>query len=209
MVEIPTDELMAMPYDMDKGELHLRKGELVIELGNKKNRTGLYREFYEHHGLRYVCLDWNGQDGAISFDMGKPLPDNVLEIILNNDIAMVTNFGFMEHVYTDQVQAWQNVSVMCPPETWLAMSMPTPGYWEHHGVYQPTMKWYAEWLDKNGFCVHTFSEVERVARKRHMNVVGATREDSVPYHHPDMHLVHITPVNQRRNPAERNCGVTP
>lgn len=209
MVDIPKDELSAMPYDIRENHLALEPGKLVIELGNKKNKTGLYREFYEAHGMRYVCLDWNGEDGAIPFDMGKELPPRVLDILSSNDIAMVTNFGFMEHVYTDQVQGWYNVAQLCPVGAYLAMSMPRPGYWEHHGVYQPHLEWYSDWLTQNGFDVDHLSVYERNER-RHMIVTAAYRSDaSQPYFHPSDDMVHITPVSQRRNPQERNCGIKP
>lgn len=201
MVNIPIDELEAMPLEGEK--LILDQGSLVVELGNKKNGSGLYREFYESQGMRYVCLDWNGLDGAISFDFGKPIPTEVSAV--TSDAALVTNFGFVEHVYTDQVQAWKNVNQLCGNiGCYLAMVMPTPGYWEHHGVYQPTLDWYREWLVGNGFEILTLRE--NSDRERYTYVIAGQRViKRDEYYHPEG-KVHITPREQRLDPNERAFG---
>lgn len=202
MVDIPQDELMAMPYGVDNG-LTLATGSRVVELGNKKNGTGLYREFYEAQGLSYVCLDWNGQDGAIKLDMGQRIPEELYDDVMGGDL--VTNFGFTEHVFTDQVQCWYNVAELSGKVgCYLAMCMPFPGHWEHHGVYQPQPEWYMAWCANNGYRIHTLFVNDQ--RKRFTIVVGAQRVDifdPVKYYHPSDKLVHVTDPARRVNPEER------
>lgn len=205
MVTIPEDELWAMPQ-LDQ----LPAGGKVIELGNKKNQSGLYREYYEAAGLKYTCVDWNGEDGAIKVDFGIPIPE-----CFESSADLVTNFGFTEHVYTDQVQCWENVARLSSKlGCYLAMVMPTPGHWDHHGVYQPHMSWLMEWCGINGYDVHTATINDN--RRRHVNVIGAQRtvpfefDDKGPlYHTPDFDEMYITPPARRVNPAEKNCGIVP
>lgn len=196
MVDIPKDERLAI------GDII--PGMKVVELGNKKNRTGLYRDWYMRQKAgQYVCLDWNSQDGAVAFDMGKPIEPHQWPIVGDGDL--VTNFGFMEHVLTSQHQGWLNVALLTSKVGCrYAMSMPCPGYWEHHGVYQPTLHWHQLWLEGNGMDVDYISEVDRGNRR--MIVARATRRrqfDPFLYYHPSDSLVHLTPRDKRRNPLER------
>lgn len=203
MVEIPADEIQAMP------RLASMDGWKIVELGNKKNTSGVYREAYEASGMLYQCLDWNGLDGALALDFGKELPEEHEEIW--GDADLVTNFGFTEHVYTDQEQCWANVARLSSKMgCYLAMCMPCPGDWEHHGVYQPTLAWYRSWLDMNGYVWDICST--NTNRRKKTNVIAARRvREYLPENHymPDASLMHITPAKSRVNPAEKNCGITP
>lgn len=196
VVEIPKDELGAMPPP------HWFEGKIVYELGNKKNTSGLYRDWYVSNGADYTCFDWNGSDGAISLDFGKPLPPGMAA-----RADLVTNFGFTEHVFTDQRQAWRNLLAMSDKAgCYVACVLPTPGHWEHHGVYQPSIKWLSEFFELNGFLlVRNYINTDR---KRHVNVICAVRQLSPTFHWP-AEPIHITKPDRRVNPAEKNCGVTP
>jgi hypothetical protein len=210
---IPEDELWTLP---PRGEWW---GANVVELGNKKNANGLYREEYEALGARYQCLDWNGQDGAISFDFGKPIPDEYSHLVGFADI--VTNFGFTEHVYTNQEQAWKNVlSLAAQPNAILSIVLPYPTHWDHHGVYQPTMGWLLALLRANGFV--EFFCATNTNRKRWVNCIGALRKESPEFVWPDVTYepvkehtcpwgkgIYITPPTKRVNVQEKNCGVKP
>lgn len=197
---IPEDEQWALPPP------EWFKGQLVYELGNKKNTNGLYQTQYRKWGARYQCFDWNALDGAINLDFGERIPaeyEGVADI--------VTNFGFTEHVFTDQIQCWENVARMSSKVgCYLAIVLPTPGHWEHHGVYQPPLRWLQSWMFVNGYKTHTCTINDN--RRRHVNVVGAQRVspfDPEQYHTPDMKLMHITKPSSRVNIHEKNCGVTP
>ena len=197
---IPEDEQWALP------NLDVVVGGKLIELGNKKNTNGLYREDYARYDLEYVCIDWNNLDGAVPLDFGERIPEEYEGVA-----DVVTNFGFTEHVFTDQVQCWENVARLSSAVgCYLAIVLPRPGHWEHHGVYQPTIEWLTEWHMKNGYAMHTCTI--NTDRRRHVNVVGSQRMEPfniATYHTPDMGGMYITNPAHRVNQAEKHCGVTP
>lgn len=204
MTEIPTDELGAMPPP------HWFKDKIVYELGNKKNSSGLYRGWYESNKVRhYVCFDWNGEDDAIRIDYGAPLPVDFVDGGVPFDTVgradLVTNFGFIEHVFTDQQRAWMNfLDMAAKPGCYIASVTPTPGQWEHHGVYQPSIMWLSEFFARNGFLL--LRNYINENRRRHVNVICAVRESSPDFHWPE-EPIHITNPARRVNKAERDCGV--
>jgi hypothetical protein len=217
--QIPEDELWTMP------DPEWFQGKSVLELGNKKNQSGLYRDWYVSNGAEYQCLDWNGEDGAIPVDMGKPLDDWIgpeTDVLQWADI--VTNFGFTEHVFTNQEQAWRNVLALASsPECHLSVVLPFPTHWDHHGVYQPTPGWLEEFVEGNGFKMNTF--IVNDNRRRWVTCIGATRiaaYDPDDFFYPDTKYkggrsytnphgkgIYITPPGKRVNKQEKSCGVNP
>lgn len=203
MKVIPIDEQWALP------SLDVVAGKKVIELGNKKNANGLYRSDYEAYDMDYTCLDWNALDGAINMDFGVRIP-----IEFEGVADLVTNFGFTEHVFTDQVQCWENVARLSSKVgCYLAIVMPYPTHWDHHGVYQPQLAWLVEWCGMNGYEVNT--ALTNKDRRRWVNVIGAQRtipfnfDDKGPlYHTPSFDDMYITPARKRVNPAEKACGIS-
>ena len=196
---IPEDELWALP------PLDTMAGKKIIELGNKKNTNGLYRTQYESFGLEYTCVDWNELDGAINIDFGVRIPEEYEGVA-----DIVTNFGFTEHVYTDQIQCWENVARLSSKVgCYLAIVLPYPGHWEHHGVYQPRTDWLTEWHMKNGYAMHTCTINQD--RRRWVSVVGSQRMgpfDPGTYHTPSFDMMHITKPQHRVNLKEKNCGIS-
>ena len=145
MTDLPPDELAALPTD-------LAPGTLVLELGNKKNVTGLYRDWYIDQGLEYVCLDWNGKDGAVSLDMRYSLePDDVMNG-MEAGFQLVTNFGFSEHV-ENQLACWRNIHHFVGNGGYLAICMPLMPRWKGHGLWMPTADWYLEFAQLNGYII--------------------------------------------------------
>ena len=134
MTELPADELAALD------NCWLKPGASVLELGNKKNSTGLYRDWYERQGIVYECIDWNGLDGAWKFDMQKP---GVWQDILttfreinfggsHGRARTITNFGFTEHVgetLQDQLECWRTIHELLQYNGSLAICMPLMPYW--------------------------------------------------------------------------------
>ena len=201
---IPTDELWALPSMRDGDWFH--SNQLLVELGNKKNAKGLYRTQYEAAGLRYACIDWNAEDGAVALDFGIPLPEEWFGIA-----NLVTNFGFTEHVFTDQFQAWDNLARLSSKiGCWLGIVLPSPGHWPRHGVFQPREAFIRRWLISNGYNIHL--GMTNVDRKRHVSVFRARRAEV--YKGPqwqfdpmDSKWFHITRPKDRQLIEERNCGV--
>jgi len=217
MTQIPKDELWTMPPP------EWFAGKRVLELGNKKNQSGLYRDWYVSNGAEYLCLDWNGEDGAIVADMGvhHHAEKNIRPLIGWADI--VTNFGFTEHVFTDQRQCWENVlALAAKPGCMLSIVQPYPTHWDHHGVFQPTPGWLMSLVRANGF--EMFLATVNEDRKRWVTCIGAQRVepfDPATFVYPDPHYqpvtphtcpmgkgIYITPPGKRVNAAEKNCGVS-
>jgi len=122
----------------------------VLELGNKrKPRNGLpYRGFYTSLGMTYTSLDWNGEDGSVKRDLNK-----IVEVeSIDGPFDLVTNFGTTEHV-SDQQTCWQNVHNFVKVGGKLACQTPIGPNWEQHGFWHPSLEWYQEFADLNGYTV--------------------------------------------------------
>jgi hypothetical protein len=160
MTELPPDELAALP---DK----IAPGTTVLELGNKKNVTGLYRDWYLDQGLDYVCVDWNGKDGALVRDMRDYWePDEIMNG-MERGFAVVTNFGFTEHVgvtYLEQLTCWRNVNNFVGVGGYLCICMPIMPDWKGHGTWMPTPQWYMEFARINGYVIEKNVIWDRVRR---------------------------------------------
>jgi len=149
VTQLPDDELQAIGNVADMR---------VLELGNKQNRSGLYRDWYLANGAaEYVSVDWNGKDGAIAHDMRT-------ELDLGQPFDLVTNLGFTEHV-TEQEPVWRNIHnlvafggkvVCCLPFAYPGYEKSNPN-WERHGYWHPTVKWMELLADANDYRVHFIS----------------------------------------------------
>jgi hypothetical protein len=154
VAKLPADELAALGDEF----LSCTPG-IVCELGNKKNVTGLYRDWYTSRGWSYVCLDWNGLDGAIPWDFRKPIPPwDIAQI--GGPFQWVTNFGFTEHVY-DQYECWRNVNALVAMGGLLCSCMPQLPYWKGHGIWQPEIDWYIAFAGLNGYEIEELVEWDR------------------------------------------------
>lgn len=160
MTELPPDELAALP--------EMNMPGFVLELGNKKNSTGLYRDWYHANGIDYECIDWNGHDGAWKFDMRQPgiWQDICATFHDSRDrFPLVTNFGFTEHVgetLEEQIECWRNVHELVAVGGTLSMCMPIMPYWKGHGRWMPTELWYDEFHQINGYSVERMQTWDRV-----------------------------------------------
>lgn len=143
MTQLPPDELWTLPDDISIGTL-------VLELGNKKNVTGLYRDWYIENGLDYVCLDYNGEDGAVPLDMRYSIePDEVVNG-MDRGFELVTNFGFSEHV-DNQMSCWRNIHALVGKLGYLSICMPIMPDWIGHGLWMPEPEWYDKFAELNGY----------------------------------------------------------
>lgn len=183
---IPNDELIAL------GDV-LEPGKTVLELGNKKNSKGLYRTHYLEKGCHYTCLDWNGEDGALKFDMRYSI-DPVHDLVCG-PFDVVTNFGFTEHV-TDQTACWDNVHEFVKVGGHLVFCTPNPDQfdqavnWEQHGFFQPTIEWYEEFAHCNNYEVE---HLEVFKQRVRWTCIGRMRKlKDYPYLSPQDGLFHRT-----------------
>lgn len=136
---IPAHELPLLePYAVD--------GVRVLEFGNKKNPSGLYRTWYEAAGCRYVSVDINARDGAIGLDVRKPFD--------LGRFGLVTNFGFSEHVSVQQ-PFWANAHHALAVGGYHVGTLPKPHHWLHHGwsYWHPQEAFFHAWAEANGYAV--------------------------------------------------------
>lgn len=156
MTQLPPDELAALPLRWMR-----MTSPTVLELGNKKNKTGLYRDWYERQGMKYICLDYNGEDGAIPLDMRYALTPEDIHPDYAAGFPLVTNFGFTEHV-DGQMACWSNVHDFVQPGGFLAICMPLMPEWKGHGLWMPTPDWYREFANLNGYHIEFQKVWDRV-----------------------------------------------
>lgn len=123
------------------------KGERMLELGAKQ--FGKYKAWFTAKGWDHVCVDLNGEGGALPLDLQKPL-----EL---GEFDCVTNFGTSEHV-DEQEPCWRNIIEAVKPGGYLISTTPLDGDWPEHGRWYPSKDWYAELCMLNGFKVE-FLEV--------------------------------------------------
>lgn len=116
----------------------------MLELGNKRNAEGAYKQAFASIGIRHTSVDWNGLDGALKLDLRKPLGLGTFD--------MVTNFGTSEHV-SEQEPCWRNIHGAVKVGGVLVGLTPLPGDWTWHGEWYPTEEWYAEFAARNGYDV--------------------------------------------------------
>jgi len=138
---IPTHEIPLIgPY--------VSHGTRVLEFGDKRNPSGLYRDWYESRGAVYTCTDINGRNGAIKQDVRLPFDFGKFDL--------VTNFGFSEHVSV-QRPYWENAYNALEVGGIFAGTTPKPNHWLHHGwsYWHPSESFYLEWAEANSMEVVT------------------------------------------------------
>lgn len=169
----------------------------MLELGNKKNTTvnRSYKDFFVLDcGIDHTSVDWNGQDGALTMDLRKPL--NL------GEFDMVTNIGTSEHV-SEQEPVWRNMVDATKLGGLLCCVTPTPGFWCWHGQHYPKHEFYRNLAANNGFeierlydhgetpTVCTYFRARRIARVPFRMVGGIYRN-------------HVRPRDVKK--ADRNHG---
>jgi hypothetical protein len=111
----------------------------MIELGNKRNKNGVYKHFFESQGIKHVSIDENGKDGALPLDLRDQI--DLIDIDIREPVDLVTNIGTSEHV-DPQGMVWHNMFKWLKPGGFLLSITPMPGHWKWHGKYYPTWEWY-------------------------------------------------------------------
>lgn len=136
MTEIPAHELPLM-------EEFIVPGVQVLEFGDKRNPTGLYRDWYLARGARYVSVDINGRNGAVPLDVRHPFNLGTFDV--------VTNWGFSEHV-SRQAPFWANAHAALNVGGVFVGTTPQPGHWRNHGwsFWHPAPEFFEAWALGNG-----------------------------------------------------------
>jgi hypothetical protein len=118
----------------------------MLELGNKRNRAGSYKDYFRQLGFDHVSIDLNGNDGALPLNLEEPLG-------LGRRFDVVTNFGTSEHV-AKQEPCWRNIVEHCG--NILVSTTPFPGDWSWHGRWYPRPDFYKQFAELNGFALERF-----------------------------------------------------
>jgi hypothetical protein len=107
----------------------------MCELGNQhffvegsQYKTG--KEYFLAQGTEHTSLDINGQDGALIFNMAKPIVDSALV----GKFDIVTNYGTAEHV-SNQYECYRNIHNFCRRGGLFIHVAPLVGSWPLHCEY--------------------------------------------------------------------------
>ena len=129
-----------------EGIIAEHKPRSVIELGAQNLYTngpayGKYADtFYRERGIRYQCIDLNGENRAWRRDLSKPYVDECTAETPQFDL--VTDFGTSEHVQ-GFYQCWLNKWRLCKVGGVIVSENPKTGNWPGHGYNYVTMEFYA------------------------------------------------------------------
>jgi len=104
------------------------EGLRMCELGNQYMRFGRYKtakQYFESLGVDHTSIDMNGRDGALKYDLSKPISD------FEEYFDIVTNFGTSEHV-ENQERCFDNIDRMCRVGGAMIHAVPLKGAYKHH-----------------------------------------------------------------------------
>jgi SAM-dependent methyltransferase len=94
-------------------------------------------EFYEPLGIDYTCIDLSNENGALNFNLSRPIPE-----IWYNKFDLVTNFGTSEHV-SDLYECFKNIHNLCKKGGIVICENPKQGNWPGHGFHYLTEEFYS------------------------------------------------------------------
>ena len=148
-------------------------GSTMLELGNKRKGNMVYKRVFESLGIRHTSIDINGKDGALPYDLRKPLDLGTFD--------MVTNFGTTEHVserdYQGQITCWRNVLGFMAIDSVLVSITPLKECqkWARHGRWYPQPEFFEELAEHNGL------EVDRLYTDSNLVYARLVKLENVPF----------------------------
>jgi len=114
------------------------------------------RPFFEHLGLAYVSVDYNGVDGSLKLDVRGVLRDH-----LGGNYSVITNIGFSEHVgefdpdrthfHANQYVIFKNFHDLGHAGTVYFHEVPTFDDWHMHGVAGYDVAFFEALVRANGY----------------------------------------------------------
>lgn len=125
-------------------EPYLFPRALILELGNKKNELGVYKDYLLSLGYGHVSIDINGLDGALPLDLREPVRPALTALELPDQYDMLTNSGVIEHVVDNQEAAWRNAYELVKVCGVQVHVTPSAGHWLGHGLYHPYDEFFTE-----------------------------------------------------------------
>jgi len=132
---------------IDKAIIHRSQADgqtvdTVIELGaqNMYDKTydterGPYAStYYRARGMKYTCIDLNGENAALKLDLEKPISHDY-------QYDLVTNFGTSEHI-KNQHSVFSTIHKLTKVGGMIICENPKTGNWPHHGLNYYTQEFY-------------------------------------------------------------------
>lgn len=114
----------------------------VIELGAQNMYDKTYATergpfastYYRDRGMRYACIDLNGENAALKLDLEKPIKHD-------HQYDLVTNFGTSEHIQ-NQHAVFQTIHKLTKVGGMIICENPKTGNWPLHGLNYYTQDFY-------------------------------------------------------------------
>lgn len=164
---------------------HLKSGMSVCELGAQDfvpkghslalarcvhNGNGA-RQFYEYLGMSYVCIDLNGEYGALQLDL------NTAAWHGDHQFDVVTNHGTSEHIF-NQENCFRIIHDLTKPGGLMIHVIPTRGY-HRHGFFTVSSLLFEELERANGYAVVV--RYEEADRSGSLLVAALTRTSDAEF----------------------------
>lgn len=141
--------------DLIEEQLTVNKIKSVCDLGaqNLYNQPELpapyASEFYKAKGIEYNCIDLNGENEAIPYDLTKPL-------VVGKAVAfdLVVDAGTSEHcgrTKDDLYQVLKNIHNLCRFQGIIIRENPKTGNWPGHGFHYMTKSFYKAFCKEQGY----------------------------------------------------------
>lgn len=132
---------------IDKAIIHksLEDGQTVntvMELGAQNMYDKTYdtergpfaSTYYRGRGIKYYCIDLNGENNALKLDLEKPIKHEW-------DYDLVTNFGTSEHI-KNQYSVFGTIHKLAKIGGMIICENPKTGNWPSHGLNYYTQEFY-------------------------------------------------------------------
>jgi hypothetical protein len=113
------------------------------------------KPFFEFLGLDCTQIDYNGQDGALPFDVR-----NNIAMLINKKFRVLTNIGFTEHVgendseenlLKNQYSVFKNLHDLGEVGAVYFHCVPFTRFWYRHGVCDYGLDFFAELCTQNNY----------------------------------------------------------
>lgn len=145
----------------------------VMDLGAQNDFAQPYlpapyiSDWYDWKGIRYMCIDLNGENKAYALDLSEPLPEDFIEyrvekgelgatepFVFSRMVDMVCDMGTSEHVGKDGKFSWEAI-YNCWLNKWKLLKVggimvnenPLTKNWPRHGFNYHTVEFYKELAD--------------------------------------------------------------